>query len=75
MSAEKGDGSGVVDVLLGGNHSLITQLEQYNRYALEVAALERKLSQNSVRQPTRQARLTILRKRLMPQLQAKIEGP
>jgi len=60
-------------VMYEGNSNMAVLLERYNQYTIEVIALERKISLSPVRTPTREARLNILKTKLMPDLQRIIE--
>lgn len=58
--------------LLSGKGEDHQMVELFNAYCLEAEALKRKIDRSKFRQETRQFRLNDLKKRLIPQIQAKI---
>ena len=77
MSAEKEKGNDGVFCFFQVAEARAVQLDQLNSryywYCQEVTSLERKLSNGAKRRESRQARLSDLKTRLLPQLQAQLD--
>lgn len=77
MSAEKGSKNDSMagfgeEVSLGDEFVRLN--ERHYQYCMEADSLEKALANSCRRQPSREARLNDLRKRLLPRLQARIDA-